>query len=117
MPPVVPRRRSRRPPLTLSAESQRVQANLKHVDLDPHRLDGLPESLVWTESFVLGGRTCWARDHAKEVLHAQQVEKLSLAKLAQRFGKSIPTIRNALKMADPNKGSSGPAESDHQASV
>ncbi len=117
MPPVVLRRRSRRPLPTLSAQSQRAQGHLEHVALDSHRLDGLPESLVWTESFVLGGRTSWARDHAEEVLRTKLAEKLSLAKLAQRFGKSIPTIRNALKLAEANKGSSEPAESVNQASA
>jgi DNA-directed RNA polymerase specialized sigma24 family protein len=45
------------------------------------------------------GKRCWAKDHAAEVLRLKKEQGLSLRKLAEHFGKSIPTIRHALRLA------------------
>ncbi len=71
---------------------------------DPDRFAGLPENWFWRDEFEIPWKRCWSKTHAGEVARVRSEENLSLAKLAERFNKSIPTIRKALKNAADSNG-------------
>lgn len=58
----------------------------------------LPEKWVEESIFRVPEPACWARDNASLVAFKRK-EGLTEEKLAEHFGKSIPTIRKALKIA------------------
>jgi hypothetical protein len=64
---------------------------------DVHRFAGLGPEWFWEDTIQIPRRTCWSEEHAAEVAARKQETGWSLAKLADHFGKSIPTIRLALK--------------------
>jgi site-specific DNA recombinase len=101
--PVTPRRRGQLKAPTLSAVGQ---DSLGEVDtaLDPNRFAGLQEPLFWTESFVLPETLSWAKANAVEVGRLR-AEGLTMERLAQRFGKTVPTIRQALRYAKASDSS------------
>jgi DNA invertase Pin-like site-specific DNA recombinase len=105
-PAVKPRRRGRLRIPSLSAESQENGGRIETV-LDPERFAGLPDELFWSESFVLPHTPCWAEEYAAEVARLRAIG-LTLAKLAERFGKAIPTIRHALRLAAQADGAACP---------
>jgi DNA invertase Pin-like site-specific DNA recombinase len=94
---VRPRRRGR---LRLPSLSAASQESLGDVDtaLDPERFAGLPEPLRWEEVFVLTAKLSWAEAHAEDVARGR-AEGLTIVALAQHFGKTPPTIRQALRHA------------------
>jgi DNA invertase Pin-like site-specific DNA recombinase/DNA-binding CsgD family transcriptional regulator len=96
-PPVKPRRRARLRLPSLSAESQ---DRLGHIDtaLDPERLAGLPQEFLWTESLVIEEKQSWAQEHAEEVARLRS-SGMTMERLAEHFGKTVPTIRKALRLA------------------
>lgn len=68
--------------------------------LDPQRFAGLAECFIWEEEFLAPGLRCWSETHASAVsAHKQRNPTDSLVKIAAHFGKSVPTIREALQRA------------------
>jgi hypothetical protein len=65
-----------------------------------HRFSGLDPAWFWEDTFQVPARACWSDQHAEEVAGVRRREGLTVAKLATHFGKSIPTIREALKKAE-----------------
>jgi DNA invertase Pin-like site-specific DNA recombinase len=65
---------------------------------DPHRFASLDERWFWEDVFHVPEKTCWAKDHAAEVAQLRAAE-LTMEKLALHFGKTVPTIRSALRYA------------------
>jgi DNA invertase Pin-like site-specific DNA recombinase len=122
--PVTPRRRGRLRVPDLAAAGQ---DGLGEVDtaLSPERFAGLAGPLFWTEPLVLAEAPSWAEAHAAEVAQAR-AGGLALAALAAHFGKSVPTIRAALRHARatgqapaglPGKVARRRWEEDHAAEV
>jgi DNA invertase Pin-like site-specific DNA recombinase/DNA-binding CsgD family transcriptional regulator len=95
--PVKPRRRGRLRIPNLSAESQAAMGDVD-TSLDPQRFAGLPETFFWTEVFVFTKKVYWPEAHAAEVARLR-VKGETMAKLAEHFGVSVPTIRKALRHA------------------
>jgi DNA invertase Pin-like site-specific DNA recombinase len=96
--PVKPRRRGRLRVPTLSAEHGDGLGTMDTV-LDPERFAGLPETFFWTESFVITETLSWAQEHADEVYQAKLATGLSFNRLAERFGRTRPTIKHAWDIA------------------
>jgi DNA-binding CsgD family transcriptional regulator len=65
---------------------------------DVGRFAELAAHWFWEDTFQIPGRICWAAEHAVEVAQLRG-GGLTMEKLAERFGKTIPTIRNALRLA------------------
>jgi site-specific DNA recombinase len=101
--PVRPRRRGRMRLPTLSADGQEALGGLDGA-LDPGRFAGVPQVFFWAETFVLPSRVSWAESHSEEVYAAKEKTGLSLAKLADQFGKTGPTIKHALEIAKARRG-------------
>ena len=95
---VTPRRRPQRHLSDPFTGSSVTATDLLDVH-DPRRFDGLTPNWFWTDAFESPGRRCWAKEHANEVRRIRDQRGVSLKKLAALFGKSIPTIRHALKIA------------------
>jgi DNA invertase Pin-like site-specific DNA recombinase/DNA-binding CsgD family transcriptional regulator len=123
--PVVPRRRGRLRLPTLSAEGGGDVGDLD-TSLDPARFAGLPAPFFWEETFLIDKVPSWAEANAAEVSRLR-VEGVTMAELAARFGRTVPTIRAALRHArrqDPSLAARLPAklprrrwEEDHAAEV
>jgi hypothetical protein len=94
--PTPARRRTR---LALPAENRLGQADLMEFALDPERFTGLPPQFFWIDSFGIPRRVTWTEAHAEEVYRRWKEDGLSKAQLAREFSKSIPTIREAIKVA------------------
>jgi site-specific DNA recombinase len=95
--PAKPRRRGR---LRLPSPSAESQDRLGHIDtaLDPERMAGLPQEFLWTESFVIEEELYWSKKNAAKVAQLRIAGK-TIEGLAENFGKSVPTIRKALRLA------------------
>jgi hypothetical protein len=94
---VKPRRRGRLRIDDLSADSG-LDLGMPDTALDPDRFQGLPKQFMWEESFYLSRKLSWAEAHAADVACAR-AEGLTMEGLAERFGKTIPTIRASLRCA------------------
>jgi hypothetical protein len=70
-----------------------------HLAVDINRFAGLGPEWFWEDFFQAPGRGCWSQRHAVEVLRKKRETNWSIAKLAEHFGKSTPTIREALRRA------------------
>jgi hypothetical protein len=68
---------------------------------DVHRFAGLGPEWFWEDTFYIPCKMCWSEEHAAEVVAKKRETGWPLARLAEHFGKSIPTIRLALKRAAP----------------
>jgi hypothetical protein len=79
-----------------------------HLAADVQRFAGLGPEWFWEDRFQMPGRTCWSDEHAQEVSRLQRETGWTRSKLAEHFGKSIPTIRLSLKKA----GSTLPGQTD-----
>jgi hypothetical protein len=90
------RRRGR---LALDGEIADDDGNAEHFVLAPDRFHGLPEEFFWEQSFSIPKKQSWAERHANEVHERRQAPGMTFPKLSEEFGKSIPTIRKALKIA------------------
>jgi DNA invertase Pin-like site-specific DNA recombinase len=77
----------------LSSEARKIDAAA-----DPQRFDGLDFNWFWEDVFEMPAATCWAAEHAAEVAD-RRAEGWTMRKLSESFGKSIPTIRHALKIS------------------
>jgi site-specific DNA recombinase len=95
--PVVPRRRGRLQVPNLSADATTdTDIGGGDTSLDPKRFAGLPESFIWTESLVIEKTLSWAQANAAKVVRLR-LSGLTMEEVAKRCGKTIPTIRDALK--------------------
>jgi DNA invertase Pin-like site-specific DNA recombinase len=94
---VVPRRRGRLHIPDLAADSPALGCNADTV-LDPERFARLPEPFFWTEVVVLPRKPTWAEENAGEVARLRAT--MTMQDLAAHFGKSVPTIRSALRRAE-----------------
>jgi DNA-directed RNA polymerase specialized sigma24 family protein len=65
---------------------------------DPQRFAGLDARWFWTDVFEIPRRKSWAEEHAAKVVEARTTG-LTMEKLAEKFGKTVPTIRTALRFA------------------
>src|SRR5262249_22477839 len=61
------------------------------------RFRGLGAERVWEHTFHIPPRTTWPDEHAQEVARLWRETGWPLTRLAEHFGRSIPTIRLALK--------------------
>jgi transposase len=68
--------------------------------LDPDRFQGLCGKFFWEESIVITPKMSWVETHFEEVAKARMEENLTHEQLAERFHKSIGTVRNALTLAE-----------------
>jgi DNA invertase Pin-like site-specific DNA recombinase len=94
--PVTPRRRGRLRVPTLSAAGR--EPGDVDTALDPERFGGLPEPFFWQAAFVLPETQSWAEANAEEVARLR-ASGMTMEALAQHLGKTVPTIRNALRHA------------------
>lgn len=101
--PVKPRRRGRLRLPSLTAESQDALPDVETA-LDPERFAEVPAQFFWTEEFWVTGKQCWAEQHAAAVARGR-AEGKTMAELAEQFGKTVPTIRHALRCACEADGS------------
>ena len=65
---------------------------------DPDRFAGLDANWFWEDQIPMPQHESWAGSNAADVA-ALRTQGWTMAKLAKHFGKSIPTIRHALKLA------------------
>jgi hypothetical protein len=120
---VVPRRRSTRRTDTLTG-ADKINVHEAFRSVDPTRFAGLPPAFMWAESFVIGKKPSWAAENAQRVLEKRRESPdLSLGQLGEHFGKTRPTISEALRIANghaPKMGVRGdgegkvPREPDHR---
>jgi hypothetical protein len=71
------------------------------IGIDPDRLAELEAHWVWRDEFTAPARVPWYQEHAAEIAakRAEDPKRWSLARLKEFFGRSIPTIRKALRAA------------------
>lgn len=65
---------------------------------DPHRFAGLDDRWIWEDELVIPRLLSWADAHAPEVAQLRQTG-MTMEALAVHFGKTVPTVRNALRKA------------------
>lgn len=97
--PGKPRRLTRR---RLSGEDAEIAGLKEEAELacDPHRFGGLGPEWFWNDEFSIPDRPqSWALINAVAVAQKRREMNWTHARLAQHFGKSVPTIRAALKLA------------------
>jgi site-specific DNA recombinase len=125
--PVVPRRRGRLHVPNLSADSTTNTAKAiggGDTSLDPARFAGLPEPFFWTESLVIEKALSWAQANAAEVVRLR-LSGMTMEEVAKCCGKTIPTIREALRHGKaaqpglelPRKAARARWDVDHAADV
>lgn len=98
----VPRMRARRPsrnvPATCPADPLAIsfpQDNGINID----RFDGWPDDWFQVVEWTIPIRRSWSEEHALEVAESRLASPCNLDTLAERFGKSRPTIQAAIKHA------------------
>ncbi len=92
-----PRRRARRR-MTCGEEPSEELKFLAAWSTDPHRFAGLDEHWFEEHEFQVPEPTGWYKEHAMEVAE-KRAEGLSQEELAEQFGRTIQTIRRALRHA------------------
>ena len=92
-----PRRRAklRVDPFAADALEQKDAA---HFISDPNRFSDLPSIWFWEERASIPEKTCWASENAVEVARMRG-RGLTMEALAEHFGKTVPTVRAALRRA------------------
>ena len=101
-----PRRRVRiaTEDLTSGNEDSQLREIAEHVT-NPDRFAGMPDDWFWTDRFLIPEKSCWSKDNASAVLkrylelQSKTGKKPSCNALAKEFGKSRPTILQALDYA------------------
>ena len=107
-----PRRRAVRRVAADDGDQAALQA-AAHQAADVDRFVGLGPEWFWEDSLQVPRKTCWSADHAAAVAAKKQETGWSPGKLAEHFGKCIPTIRRALRLAQEKDGqgnSGGPPQ-------
>jgi hypothetical protein len=97
-----PRRRAVRRVVADDGNQAALQA-AAHQAADVDRFAGVGPEWFWEDTFQLPRKTCWSQEHAAAVAAKQQEAGWPPAKLATYFGKIIPTIRRALRLAAEQK--------------
>ena len=101
-----PRRRRRRTRRRVIAdiddEEQMDAAN--DFAVDPQRFAGLGPEWFTLDTFQVPRRLSWAEEHALEVAQFRLEMGATMAKTANQFGRTIPTIRAALRYAQDIHG-------------
>ncbi len=80
------------------------QAELRaaaHRAADTERFAGLGPEWFWEDAIQIPRRLSWAKEHAKEVAQ-RRASGRTMEELASHFGKTVPTIRQALWHAKAN---------------
>jgi hypothetical protein len=93
-----PRRRAVRRVAADGGNQAELQA-AAHQAADVDRFAGLGPEWFWDDVLHVPRKTCWSEEHAEVVLAQREETGWSLAKLAEHFGRSIPTVRRALQLA------------------
>ena len=70
---------------------------------DPHRFAALPEHFFWVDSFSVPERVTWPEANAEKVFDRWQQGKVPKYKLAIEFDVSVPTIRQAIRIAQKRR--------------
>jgi DNA invertase Pin-like site-specific DNA recombinase len=96
-PGVTPRKRGRLRLPNLSAEAGAAMAEVD-TSLDPERFAGLADGFFWSDDVTVERALSWAEANAVAVAQARS-EGRTHEQLADEFGVSIPTVRNALRIA------------------
>jgi DNA invertase Pin-like site-specific DNA recombinase len=101
--PIKPRRRARH---RIEEAPSQERGRLARTDqaTDPERFAGLEDRWFWEDRLQVPQAASWAARHATEVAELRATG-MTVAALAAHFGKTPPTIRNALalaKAADPS---------------
>lgn len=94
--------RSDRNPVAASAPGDRTPSSRSAAEANSERPCGSELSRGrWCndELFRLPQRACWSAEHAEEVARFKAETGLPLKQIGQHFGKSVPTIRRALRLA------------------
>jgi DNA invertase Pin-like site-specific DNA recombinase len=78
--------------------NQSEMRDAAHRAADVHRFSGLGPEWFWEDSFQIPVKKTWPEVHAREVA-AKKAEGWPMAKLVEHFGRSAPTIRLALRLA------------------
>ncbi|MDB5310438.1 MAG: Resolvase domain protein [Gemmataceae bacterium] len=68
-----------------------------HRAADVHRFAGLGPDWFWEDEFRIPDPTCWSKENAAEVARLRVT--MTHEQLAAHFGRSVPTIRKALRAA------------------
>jgi len=94
----VPRRRT---PLDIGGgfEDRMVKKAEISFAVDPNRFAGLGPQWFTDHTFQIPARLCWAEEYAEEVALYRINNRATVEKTAEHFGKSIPTIRSAIRHA------------------
>ena len=96
---VKPRRRAKLRLDHLDGEAAEIEAAAE-LAIDPARFGGLDERWFWIDAFQMPGKQSWAKRHAADVWRLRCVEKITWAEIGRRLGKTMPTLRQALKFAE-----------------
>ncbi len=98
-----PRRRAR---LNVGAaiDDDDEAASLIDFAVDPDRFGGLGREWFTEDVFQLPERLSWAKAHAQEVAEFRLRTHASMEKTVEHFGKTKPTIREALRYAKEDFG-------------
>jgi uncharacterized protein (DUF433 family) len=94
---VTPRRRARLRVDHDVGDTEYLQA-AADMAADPNRFSGLDDQWFWEDVFRIPERQSWAQQHATAVAEAR-TKGWTMEKVAAHFGKTVPTIRAALKYA------------------
>ncbi len=97
---VTPRRRARLRVDHDHSDTEYLQAAAEFA-ADPNRFSGLDEQWFWIDDMQIPKRQSWAQENAVEVAEAR-AKGLTMEAVAKHFGKTIPTIRKALRHATTN---------------
>lgn len=89
------RARLRTNPLALNASELKDAA---HFAAESNRFANVGDQWFWIENLQIPAKTCWASEHAAQVA-TKRAEGVTMEELAKYFGKTIPTIRDALRRA------------------
>jgi hypothetical protein len=92
-----PRRRAVRRVVADDGDQAALQA-AAHQAADVDRFAGLGPEWFWEDLLRPPRKTCWAEQNAAEVAQLRSVG-MTHEKLAEHFGKTVPTIRKALQLA------------------
>jgi hypothetical protein len=101
--PLVRARRRCRPALGEYDDGSMELEDSVHFATDPHRFAGLPENCFWVDTFTVPERVTWPEANAEKVFDRWQQGKIPRYKLAIEFGVSVPTIRQAIRLAQKRR--------------
>ncbi|MCA9091448.1 MAG: transposase [Planctomycetaceae bacterium] len=92
------RRRTRRRVVADIDDDERIEA-ANDFAVNPRRFAGLGPEWFTEDTFQVPRRLSWSEEHALEVAQFRMETGATMAKTAERFDRTIPTIRAALRYA------------------